>query len=355
MLELLLKLLNSLDSLSKEDKDKVSKYIEELNPQALKGADTKQFKASDWISIFQKELQAANSTPQGRAHVEQMIRDNNSERALRRYKPFFDSIMAGADVATAISQIRQSNKASRDLVPPVAPNPNVLDPQLNNQIAQAQQGSLNALRATEPFRQQIEAGRASDISTARSVSGGQSGAFGSLATAASLRANRAAASIPAMADDIRMRQQQRADNLIGMRQGVLQNEFNNRMQIYNTELEQYNENALAAGQLGQAGRTNLRTALGQLPNVLTRAAGSVMPVSNPYDTQSAQSQQPLSYGDDYDRFRSSVRQSMMDRFRRTNNPAFGAGGVFNQMPSDRLRRTSIGNWQDENFKRFNLY
>ena len=216
-----------------------------------------------------------------------IVRDLQTERFVKKNKPFFDALLAGSDIYTSISQIQQSNKAIRELQRPSMPSPNVLDPALNNQIAKAQQGTLDAARALEPAKAGIDQQRALDIDLARRISGGQAGALGAQATGASLRAMRESAKLPQIRDAIRAREQGRADNLIGLRQGVLQDEFQNRLAIGRTNLDQYQNDVAAAAALGQAGRTNLRMTLGQLPDMLTRTAGNMMPVQDVWDAYGA--------------------------------------------------------------------
>jgi hypothetical protein len=242
---------------------------------------------------FNQYLSQAMKTPTGQAAIKDMMRERQTERFVKRNKPFFDAMLAGVDLATSLSQIRQSNDAVRALQKPSMPSPNVLDPALNNAISQAQQGNMDALRALEPAKAEIAQQRLMDLQTARSVSGGQAGAYGANATAATLRANRAAAGLVPMADTIRARQQQRLDNLIGVRQNVRQQEFQNRFGVARENMAQYQQDAAAAAALGQTGRQNLRMTLGQLPEMLTRTAGNMMPVNDVWNQYGAQVEQNL--------------------------------------------------------------
>lgn len=276
--ELLKKLITAPESLSKQEKDFLASSLKSLVSGKVPEGENMTFE--QFAGSLGPALQRAMETPLGKQMVNDTIRDRQTERFVKRNKPFFDAILAGADIATSLSQIQNSNKAIKNLVKPTLPNPDVLDPAVNSAIADAQRGNLDALRALEPAKAEIAQQRLADMQTAKSVSGGQAGAYGSLATAAGLRANRAALSLPGIQDSIRARQQQRADSLIGLRQGVRQNEFNNRLGIADRNLEQYTADLSAASSLGQAGRTNLHNTLGQLPNTITRAVGGAMPVGN---------------------------------------------------------------------------
>lgn len=263
-----------------QDKEKVSQFVEGLKLVSSGKSPTGYGTSADFAKLYDEVMKLAFSTPGGQQAVKDMIRTKQTDRFVARNKPFLDAILSGADLVTSLSQIRQSNKAIKNLQRPTMPSPNVLDPQLNNAIAQAQRGSFEALRALEPAKQEIAQQRLMDMNTARSLSGGQAGAYGANATAASLRATRAAQRLPQIGDTIKARQQERADQLLGRRQNVLQNEFYNRMQIANQNFNQYNNDIASAAALGVAGRTNLRNTLGQLPEMLTRTAGNLMPVQD---------------------------------------------------------------------------
>lgn len=253
----------------------LKKYVSGNNVSTHMTADESANKMSEIMNW-------AMSTPSGRRYFQQQTRDRNADLFVRRNKPFYDALLSGIDLSTSLSQIKQSKEAAKKLVKPTLPSPNVLDPAINNAISQAQTGNFEALRALEPAKQEIAQQRAMDMSTARSLSGGQAGAYGAMATAASLRANRSAARLPAIGDQIRARQQQRYDNLLGLRQGQLQNNFGNAMQVANANMNQYNLDAQAAAALGVAGRTNLRNTLGTAGDTFSRAIGSGMPIDDPY-------------------------------------------------------------------------
>lgn len=232
-------------------------------------------------TLSQGFSQAAN-TPQGRNFTNMLIRERQSDRFIRQYKPFFNAVLAGADVATALSQIKGSNKALQSLVPPTAPAAPKIDNAINGQIANAQRGTLSSENALAPARQEIQGGYQRDLQTARAVSGGQSSTFGALANAASLRRTRAGTGLPMIADSIKAREQSRLDDLLFRRQGLNQQNFENNMGLYGQQLNSYNQDVNAVSALGQAGRTNLRTAAQSLPDSLLGISGRLFPVNNPY-------------------------------------------------------------------------
>ena len=260
--------------------------------------------AEDLIQRLNQTLIASTKTPEGAAALRAIIQERQGERFYRRNKPFFDAILGGADLATSLSQISKSNKEIAKLTRPSSPAASILDPAINAAIADAQRGSLDAMRSLDPAKAEIAQQRLMDENAARSVSGGQAGAYQGGVTAASLRASRASDRLPVIADQIRRGQQARLDQLLGMRQNVLGQEFNNRMAITDRDREQYNIDLATAAQLGQTGRINLRNTLGSLPTTLSQVGSRFMPTLNPYE----------SYGNE-------VRQSLAQNLAKSLGPA----------------------------------
>lgn len=307
----------------------------------------------EFVDLLGRGLTLGMSSEEGRQTVIENIQNRQTDRFVRKNKPFFDAILSGVDLATSLSQIHESNKAIRNLRKPTMPSPEVLDPAINSAIAEAQRGSLESLRALEPAKQEIAQQRLIDLQTARSVSGGQSGAFGALANASSLRAMRAATSLPAIQDTIRGRQQQRADNLIGLRQNVRQQEFGNRLAIADRNLEQYVNDMAAAGALGQAGRTNLRSTLGNMSNILPQVVGRMLPTNYPQQ-QAAQPQAPqytspmnTGVGNPvWDEYSKTISQNLLNRIRGQNRATLSpTPKLFQHTPSYKLK------WELENLNR----
>lgn len=275
----LIKLLQTNPEAFYNNKELTKEVVDTLKSLASGKSPSERLDATTAASTFDSALKSAMGTASGQQWFKQQVRDRNTDSFTRRNKPFFDALLAGADLATSISQIKESRSAERALIRPSLPNPNVLDPAINNAISDAQKGSTDALKALEPAKQEIAQQRLQDIAVARSVSGGQSGAYGGLATAASLRAMRSASQLPMIGEQIRARRLQRYDSLLGMRQGQLQNNFGNQMQVSNANFQQYNQDANAAAALGSAGRLNLRNTLGQFPGIISRVGGGLMPIN----------------------------------------------------------------------------
>lgn len=289
--------------------------------EALKGAvsgqkvDGKSLTA-DEQAVLLKSADALKGTPEMQSLFKEIAQDKNADRFSKRYKPFFNLLLSGADVATSLQQIRASKQALKNLVRPTLPGTPGLDPVLNNEIYKAQQGNFDAARAIAPAQQELRDQYSRDLGTARQVSNGNAATYGSLAQQASLSRARAGAALPAVSDQIRRQQQARLDNLIGMRQGAVQQQFGNNMQKSGILLDQYNRDAQAAGQLGATGRLNLRNSLQGLGDNVIGVAGRMMPVSSPYGNAQGVYQPTVSNSEPFADYRAEVDQSLADKLQR---------------------------------------
>lgn len=182
-------------------------------------------------------------------------------------------LLGAGQVAAAATQIGKSNRALRGLRRPAAPGLPQIDPALDQAITDASRGTFDASRAAAIPAREIRNRRLLDEMQARQVAGGQSAQYAALNQASAMGTNRAYAEMIPMIDSIRAREQARLDNLIATRQQQRQQDFQNRMSVYQNDLNNYNMDAQAAGALGATGRENLYTGFSTLANSLPVAGG----------------------------------------------------------------------------------
>lgn len=180
--------------------------------------------------------------------------------------------LAGTDILTSIGQVKSADQATRRSRRPSHPAPLTPSPELANAITQAQSGNYDAVRALAPAQLALLDNYLSDLNVAKTASTGQAGTYGALGQVASNRRNRGAVELAPVGDAITARNQSRLDNLLGMKLNENANIQQSQSQFYPQELNQYQLEQQAAGQLGSTGRTNLReslTGLGQfLPQTI---------------------------------------------------------------------------------------
>lgn len=166
----------------------------------------------------------------------------------------FGALNDMTEALVGTGQIRASRKTLDALSRPQLPEIPKRDEKLSKAISDAQAGTFDTARQLQPMRETIERGYGADLQTARSVAGGQAGAYGALGQTAAIRRNQALSGMAPMIDSIRAREQARLDNLLGMRQDENQRNFGNRMYQYNQSNSNYDvdrayaEDRLAAGQ-----------------------------------------------------------------------------------------------------------
>jgi hypothetical protein len=251
------------------------------------------------IDELSAAVQALDSTPEGAARKRDIMAQRKADRLTTKYAPFFQAIMAGGDIATSISQIRQARRAAGDLKEPGMPPVPDIDPALNGAIRDAQTGTYDQARVAGPARQELQDTYAKELALAKSIGGGQASTLGALGQVAALRKNRGAASLLPALDSIRARETGRLDGLINQRGQLLDQNYRNRFYQYRAMQDQYNLNSSAIGALGAAGKQNLRTSMGNL-------LGAVPGVA-------ARLGQTTGYGDKFTEYEDSLNRSLTNQ------------------------------------------
>jgi len=141
-------------------------------------------------------------------------------------------LLAGTDIANSIGQIKRSAAGLKANPRPGRPAIPQRDVMLQQALRNAQEGNFDAARALAPAQAQIQDQYLSDLQNAKTASTGQAGEFGSYAQAAANRRNRAALELVPLQDQIRRGQQERYDNLLGMRLGETQRMFDNQNDLF---------------------------------------------------------------------------------------------------------------------------
>lgn len=185
-----------------------------------------------------------------------------------------NTLLAGTDIATSAQQIAQSKQALARNRRPGRPGIPGRDPYLQQALKNLQEGNYGVSQTLAPARAEINDNYLSDLQNARTAAAGQAGSFGSYAQVASNRRNKAALGLGALANDVRQQNIGNYNNLLGMRMNETQNMFDNQSHLYGQDLNQYNNELQYAGQIGAAGRANLRDSLTGLGQSLTPMVSS---------------------------------------------------------------------------------
>ncbi len=261
------------EQLSKEEVDYlISGYSKAV---AGKVPDKEPLSLEQFTAALNSATDALRNSPEGRAQLKDSIAERRTQRFVKRYTPFFNALLAGADIAQSLSQVRQSNNAISNLKKPSLPAIPGIDPSIDQAIRQAEIGTTDQARVLGPAKQELQDQYSKDIALAKAVGGGQASTFGALGQVASLRRARGAANLLPMADSIRAREQGRLDNLINNRSNLANQNYYNHFRDANIQLGQYNQDLQTAGQLGSVGRLNLRNSAQSLLNAIPGVAARV--------------------------------------------------------------------------------
>lgn len=174
------------------------------------------------------------------------------------------------DVLSANKQVKEARKLARQSRRPNAPAPLTKDPQLQHALSEAQQGSFDSYRKLAPAKQAILDQYLSDLNTAATASTGQAGTYGALGQVASTRRGRNELSLAPVLDSIKAREESRYDNLLAMNLGENQAIQQSVAQNYPHDLNQYQMEQQAIGNLGSQGRQNFRQSLTNLGQQATQ-------------------------------------------------------------------------------------
>lgn len=259
-----------LDKLQKEDNYTLSSAEQDKLLRAAnylkRGGNFGMASADEISNIFNIALQGASNKE---SFLDRLERRQKRGELAEELSSGFNVIKDLAGLTASMGQIRQSNRTLRGLSRPGMPTPPSEDPQLQQAIYQASQGTMNAANQVQPVIEGLNQQYAQDLGLARDISGGQSSTYGALGQLASLRRTRGLNEAAPIIDNIRAREQARLDDLLARRQGFRQQDFQNRLGLSEMALNQYNKEASAAGLQGQIGRENLFSTYGNLADDLS--------------------------------------------------------------------------------------
>ncbi len=262
--------------LTTADYEFFANFSQEVDQTAInKYLDTAEFKKlspEEQTAISNEAALSSNllllQQPEYKQQMLDLARKSEQGKLSRGLDAALKVALAGFNAASSIGQIRQGDQAAEDLVQPGRPAQLTADPALKAALRDAQEGDYGAARALAPAQLAILDSYLSDLNRAQTVSGGQSGVYGALGQVASTSRARRGLELAPIGDEIRRAGQSRYDNLLGQKLQENRAIQESQSRFYPLDVEQYNAEAGAAGELGSAGRLNLRTALGSLGNNL---------------------------------------------------------------------------------------
>ena len=253
--------------------------------KAIKTGDTQDILAASRL---------ADMHPDTARTVSASILSEQSAVNQAKYVPILKTILGAAGVGASMQQINMANLAKGRLVRPGIPSPPAIDPGVNQQIYNAQLGSMNAGRTAAAANVGINDAYNQAVQEATNTAGGQSGIRQSLINKANLNKMRASIGVLPEIDAVRAREEGRADQLIGQRAQLGQNSYGQLLQATGMGLDQYNRDAEAIAKLGAIGHENL---FGQLQSMPENLVAGMSSFSNPYAPKYSEFKSDNSTGD----------------------------------------------------------
>lgn len=207
-------------------------------------------------------------TPQA---IQAAMTSANQQEFMQKMQGYQGLAQAGVDLtqlAMAYDQIRTASRAAAQSIPPALPSVPGPNPQLSEQLYDAQRRANDISYATAPATQQLNQAYTQAVGQAQAASGGQAGNYQALANLANQQRMQAALNLVPLAQQTRMQNQAQVNDLLGMRLQEQQNMFQNQMQQFQYPYEQFNLQQQAIGALGSQGRTRAFDVVSRLPDYL---------------------------------------------------------------------------------------
>lgn len=251
-------------------------------------------KGEDLDSLINGAQQRLTTDPAYRDHMVTLAKQAQAGKLSQETANGINTLLAGTDIMTSLNQINKGNQALSQLRQPARPPILAADQRLASALQDAQQGTFAEPNAIAAARLGNVDALASDNAAARTAAGGQAGAYGAYHQSAVDRYNRANTQLVPMADQIHAREQNRYDQLLGMKLGENQAINQSQSQFYPQDVYQYMQNRNAANSLISTGQSNLRGAMTGLASTIPNYA--VQMSNRRYDDLR---NQHAAYGDQY--------------------------------------------------------
>lgn len=204
-------------------------------------------------TLAQVQAAVANSPEQAKYVADQMAAKDRGEKVAVSMG-FLDLMKNIGFTAYSLNQIASAQR--KQPIAPGLPTPPGLSPELTQALYQAQRG-VNFAPVLEPARQGIEDAYTGSLNQAGAASGGQAGAYQSMAQAANVARMNAQLGLAPIAAQVQMGAQDNLNNLLGARVDERQQNYRNGLYGSQMAFDQYNNQI--AGLSGQltAGNQNL--------------------------------------------------------------------------------------------------
>jgi len=255
------------------NEQEINKIIENLGADSAKTV-ADYINSGDWDSAMEFILSSAPNDPYVRKLKSSIQDQKESQFAYSVLGNVAKTISDVYDIKISADQIKEFKKQSASLKRPAGVSPYQRDPMISEAIRRAQvAGSPMGIESQlSPLKQDIADNYSNDLGNARISSGGQSGLYGAYSQAAINRRLRGSQDLQGMRSQLRSQADQSLLAGISLRQR--ENEASAAQDRYRAMLDNqnYQTEATRIGQLGAAGRLNLRNSIRSLSSTLPNYA-----------------------------------------------------------------------------------
>lgn len=279
--------------LSEEEINTILEGLAEMNTQAKEQPEEKKnsfFDEEVWTKLNSLTETFGNS-PEWRAKLEAKRRAENLQKGTSKVRSGLQLALGALDLGISASQIARSNESLEQIQKPTRLTPPPINRNLQDALRRSRARLNDPTMGGElaPVRQANTDAFLQDKAAAQTVSRGQPGQYGSLMQGAVNRRYRNNLNMIPHINQIQRQNEANYNNLVDRQMQEDQQRFYRDLALHDRDINMYNRQNEAAGKLGQAGRINMRTSLGNMANYASpyladafmRLQNNVPPASRP--------------------------------------------------------------------------
>lgn len=207
---------------------------------------------------------ATLSDPANKKRLLELSRKQDIANKNTMYSNALGLMLSAGDIAAGQKQISEFQRRTKELKRPTRPGPMAADPYLDAAKKVAERGTYGETIAAKAARQQSFDAYQQDIQNVRVASTGQAGAYGAGAQAAVTRLGRRGAEMAPQIEAMRQGREQQRAQMAGLSAQENAARYKTMADMYPFDLETYQAESKAIGEMGAAGYQNRRLGMAEM-------------------------------------------------------------------------------------------
>lgn len=256
-------------TLGAADENKLQDLVRRQN-EGIKDP-TKRLSSEDVTTLIE-ETKKKLTSPEYKQQMLTALQKAETEDATGKLKTAMEIAISSTNFAVGAKQLQAFNKLAKESVKPAAPGMPAETPDYQAARRAVQQAVYQPSIAQKAAEAESKAIYQSELQNAKTAAGGQAGAYGALAQTAATRRGRRAAELAPQIAQIEAANRSNLVNFGTNAQQLAQQQYGNAVNQYNTQMQNYQAQQQALGQLRSAGEQNMlgavTGALGQVPDIV---------------------------------------------------------------------------------------